>query len=108
MKLKPIPTYSVYVVTHGITGQKYYGSTKDTTKGRWAVHQMNLDAGAHPNPYLQRDFDKDGDAFFISELMGGIASKEIAKALEDALIAADPGCYNIVGNPERRRGELVL
>ena len=54
-------TSGVYQITEVSTGRKYIGSSV-TIEKRWYRHLWSLRHGAHPNRFLQRVFDKGGEA----------------------------------------------
>lgn len=59
----------VYCIENTENGMIYIGGTTRRFKRRWAEHRRALNRGKHHNPYLQRDWTKNGpDAFRFSVL----------------------------------------
>lgn len=54
----------VYSIRNVITGKVYVGSTVKTIETRWYEHRRDLRHGDHKNRYLQRAWNKYGEAAF--------------------------------------------
>jgi len=58
----------IYKITNKINGKSYIGKTVDLHK-RIVTHLWRLENGTHPNPHLQRAFDKYGKNRFVFEVL---------------------------------------
>lgn len=58
----------IYKITNKINGKSYIGKTVDLHK-RTVTHLWRLENGTHPNPHLQRAFDKYGKNNFGFEVL---------------------------------------
>lgn len=61
-------TAGIYVIRNQINGKEYVGKAVRVNK-RWRDHRSALRAGRHPNPLLQRAWDKYGESSFQFELI---------------------------------------
>jgi DNA-binding transcriptional ArsR family regulator len=74
-------TAGIYVIRNQVNGKEYVGKAVRVNK-RWRDHQCDLRAGRHPNPLLQRAWDKYGESSFQFELievvtdLGTLAERE--------------------------------
>lgn len=59
----------VYVVTNTVDGRVYVGSTAQSFRRRWSRHVSLLRKGKHENGFLQRAWDKYGEARFKFEIL---------------------------------------
>lgn len=54
----------VYCIINTVTGKRYIGSASRSIKERWALHRRALRRGDHHSTYLQRSWNKYGEAAF--------------------------------------------
>jgi group I intron endonuclease len=78
----------------------YYGSTANLN-GRWNSHRQTLRKGNHSNAFLQRSWNKHGEAAFEFRVMMLCGEEELLtneQALLDAYAGKTNICYNIAKN----------
>lgn len=61
-------TSGIYEIRNTINGHRYIGSTANL-KRRWRKHRSDLNKGRHHSVYLQRAWNKYGDAAFVFEIL---------------------------------------
>lgn len=67
-----VATCGIYVIRHTGSGKAYVGSTTNLHR-RWSVHKNQLRKGIHHSRYLQRAWDKHGEAAFCFDLIEVVA-----------------------------------
>ena len=87
----------IYCIENVVTGKKYVGSARRGLAYRKYFHLLQLRAGKHHSRYLQRSWNKHGEAafkFYVLEKVGIAAEKERLLAREQhwmgALSVCDP------------------
>lgn len=83
--------YYTYRIVNSITGQSYFGSTRDL-KLRWSGHKECSKAKNRP---LYIDMREIGIENFYMERLGTYNSKEESRIAEDLLIKSNPTNYNL-------------
>lgn len=77
----------IYAITHADSGRVYVGSAVDARR-RWSDHRRALDAGRHPNRYLQSAWAKYGAGAFHFGLVEVVADLEKLTEREQAWLDA--------------------
>lgn len=86
----------VYQVRNLRNGKCYIGQTMNDVARRWAHHRWVLRNHRHNNCYLQRAWDKHGEAAFIFEILDQSAKTiDELNALETFYVATTPNLYNL-------------
>lgn len=86
--------YHIYKIECLVNNKKYYGRSQEIKK-RWRSHINCLNHNAHPNFYLQQDWNAYGESLFKFEILHEFddINKSIQK--EQEYIDNDSNIYNI-------------
>lgn len=100
-------SWSIYSLTHTVTGRTYVGRTQDP-QVRKGAHLGNLQNGRHKNKWLFSEFLICGariENWVFEILQDGIECKKLASVLERAWMASWPEdlCFNRECNPSYKR-----
>lgn len=85
-------TTGIYSITNIQTLHVYIGSAMNVSR-RWYVHRTNLRAGNHRNSYLQRAWEKYGEASFTFALVEEVEPAQLLEREQywmDRLLVCDP------------------
>lgn len=89
----------IYMITNTVNGRIYVGSSK-TIRRRKYQHLLYLRRGKHHNRYLQRDFNKCGEAAFAFETL--LYTTDLANMERFFLLSVydnQQQCYNLSKEP---------
>ncbi len=89
----------IYCITNANNGRVYVGSSK-TIKRRRYQHLLYLRRGKHHNIFLQRDFNKHGEAAFVFDTL--LLTDDLVNAEQFFLNAVWDNqklCYNLSKDP---------
>jgi hypothetical protein len=92
----PTRISGVYRITCRPTGKFYIGSSADI-QSRWNAHRSDLKRRDHDNHYLQRAWDKYGEADFLWEVVEIVSGTDILIAREDHWIGVTNCCDPAIG-----------
>lgn len=99
--------WTVYLITCSVTGRRYVGLTKQTTRQRLAAHRHSVKAG---KTAIARAMRKYGGATFSIKPLASALSHEDAAAIEVILIAEhgtrSPHGYNLTDGGEGTKGRF--
>jgi len=94
----------VYRITNTVTDRVYIGSAVDVDH-RMHQHKSDLRGGEHVNAYLQRSWDKHGEALFVFEPLVECSietRKEREQRFIDAYVEHGLPIYNMQASAESR------
>ena len=83
----------IYKITNITNDHSYVGSAINIAN-RWGRHRSDLRTGVHCNPYLQRAWDKHGEADFEFKIIGTCASEDLIRLEQEVMDHLKPE-YNI-------------
>lgn len=86
----------IYAIEHVESGKQYIGSARKFVS-RFSLHKMQLRSGEHHSAYLQRAWDKYGEAAFIFKVLIQCTSADLLRYEQLAIDALRPS-YNM--NPK--------
>jgi group I intron endonuclease len=96
----------IYKIENAVNGRCYIGSAVHLVN-RWATHRRGLRNGEHRNRYLQRAWDKYGEAAFSFAVLEAVADPVYLVAREQAHIdewGARDKLYNLAPKAESTLG----
>ena len=99
----------VYQILNLLNGRAYFGSCR-RFKERWSEHRRLLNLGKHKNSFLQRDFVKSGEEFFVFSVLQVVeGERNLRLAVEQQYLDANYDnqyqCYNFDRYAHSREGK---